>query len=83
MSQGDVHIMMFYRRPKNVNLTHSTKFITITFLSIVSVYHQEAKTIQFIQCPINFRETSQGRTSCVQKCPLHSDLIGTSPGGQF
>ena len=29
---GDVHIMMFYARPKNVNLTHSIKFITIIFL---------------------------------------------------
>ena len=83
MSLGDVYIMMFYRRPKNVNLTHSTKFITITFLSIVSVYHQEAETIQFIQFPINFREASQGRPNCVRKCSLHGDLIGTSLGGQF
>ena len=32
MSLGDVHIMMFYGRPENVNLVHSPKFITITFL---------------------------------------------------
>ena len=32
MSLGDVHIMMFYGCPENVNLTHSTKFITITLL---------------------------------------------------
>ena len=29
MSVGDAHIMMFYECPENVNLTHSTKFITI------------------------------------------------------
>ena len=32
MSLGDVHIMMFYGHPENVNLTHSIKFITIIFL---------------------------------------------------
>ena len=32
MSLGDFHIMMFYRRPENINLMHSIKFITITFL---------------------------------------------------
>ena len=32
MSLGEVHIMMFYGCPENVNLTHSTKFITITLL---------------------------------------------------
>ena len=32
MSLGDVHIMMFYGRPKKVSLTHSNKFITIAFL---------------------------------------------------
>ena len=32
MSIGDVHIMMFYGSPENVNLTHSTKFITKTLL---------------------------------------------------
>ena len=30
MSLGDVRIMMFYGCPKNVNLTHSTKYITVT-----------------------------------------------------
>ena len=32
MSLGDTHIMMFYEPPENVNLMHSIKFITITFL---------------------------------------------------
>ena len=32
MSLGDFHIVMFYGRPENVNLIHSIKFITITFL---------------------------------------------------
>ena len=32
MSLGDIHIMMFYGRPENINLTHSIKFITITLL---------------------------------------------------
>ena len=36
MSQGDVCIMMFYGCPENVNLTHSTKFITITLLKYSS-----------------------------------------------
>ena len=31
MSLGDTHIMMFYGRAESVNLTHNTKFITITF----------------------------------------------------
>ena len=72
MSLGDAHIMMFYGRPESVNLRHNTKFITITFTitfititSINSVYHQEAKTIDFIKCLIIFGETSQGRPDCV------------------
>ena len=32
MSLGDVGIMMFWGCPENVNLTHSTKFVTITLL---------------------------------------------------
>ena len=32
MSLGHVYIMMFYGRSENVNLTHSLKPITITFL---------------------------------------------------
>ena len=32
MSLGEVHSMIFYARPENVNLTHSIKLITITFL---------------------------------------------------
>ena len=32
MSLGEVHIMMFYRCPENVNLTHCTNVITITLL---------------------------------------------------
>ena len=31
MSVGDIHIMMFYRRPEKVNLRHSLKFNTIMF----------------------------------------------------
>ena len=31
-SLGDVHNMMFYGRPENVNLTHCTKFIILNFL---------------------------------------------------
>ena len=72
MSLGDAHIMMFYGRPESVNLRHNTKFITITFTitfititSINSVYHQEAKTIDFIKCLIIFGETSQESPDCV------------------
>ena len=32
MSLGDVRIVMFYGCPENVNLTHPTKFVTITLL---------------------------------------------------
>ena len=32
MFLGDVHIIMFYGLHENVSLTHSIKFITITFL---------------------------------------------------
>ena len=32
MPLGDVHIMMFYGHLVEVSLTHSIKFITITFL---------------------------------------------------
>ena len=32
MFLGDVSIMVFSRCPENVNLTHSTKYITITLL---------------------------------------------------
>ena len=65
MSLDDVHIMMFYGSPENVNLTDSIKFITLTFESIVLVHHQEAKTTEFIPCLINFGETSQGRPNCI------------------
>ena len=50
MSVGDAQIMLYGPR-ENVNLTRSIEFITIT----VSTYHQEAKTIEFIQCLINLR----------------------------
>ena len=33
MSLGDVHIITFYERSENVNLTHSLKFNTVTFSS--------------------------------------------------
>ena len=32
MSLGDVHVMIFYGGSDKVSLTHSNKFITITFL---------------------------------------------------
>ena len=71
MSLGNnIHIMMFYGRSENVNLTYSIKVITIIFLyfqSIVLAYHQEAKTIEFIQCLINFEETFNRRPNCVPK----------------
>ena len=35
MSLGDVPIMIFHGRPENVNLMHSIKFITITFLKYI------------------------------------------------
>ena len=58
MSVGDVYIMMFYGRPVKDNLTHSAKFINITF----SKYSFSVPLgIQFIQCLIIFGETSQGR----------------------
>ena len=79
MSLGDVHIMMFYRRLEKVSLTHSIKFVTITFLK----YSFSVPPIEFVQCLKNLRETSQGRPNCVLKSRLHSDILGTSPGRQF
>ena len=46
MSLGDVHIMMFYRRLEKVSLTHSIKFVTITFLK----YSFSLQPIEFVQC---------------------------------
>ena len=37
MSLGDACIMMFYGRPENVNLTHSTRFITTTLLKYIFI----------------------------------------------
>ena len=48
MSLDDVHIMMFHGSPEKINLEHSIKFITVTLQSIVSVYHQDTKAIEFI-----------------------------------
>ena len=59
MSLGDVHIVMFYGRPENVNLIHSIKFITITFLEYSFKRTTRKKAIVFIQCVINFEETSK------------------------
>ena len=47
------------------------------------MYHQEAKTIGFIEFLINFGDTSQGRPHCVLNWRLHSDVFGASPRRQF
>ena len=76
--------MMFYGRPKNVNLTHSVKGITITFLKYSFIVPPEKKkTVEFIQCLTNLGATCQGRPNCVIKRRLHSDVFGASPGLQF
>ena len=67
MSQGEVCIMMFCACPENVSLTHSTKFITVTFLRYSFRVPPGNKNNQVYQCLINFRETSQGRPNCVLK----------------
>ena len=41
------------------------------------------KTTEFIQCHINFGETSQGRPNYVLEWVLHRDVLGTSPERQF
>ena len=64
MSLGDVHIMMFYGRPKNVKFILRSQIHSITF---IKAYHQEAKIIEFIQCLINFGEASQRRSNYVLK----------------
>ena len=69
MSLADVHIMMFYGCPENIILTHSTKFITITLLKCSLAYHQEIKTIEFIQYLIEFIQYHIPRVS------LHIDDI--------
>ena len=61
MSLGDIHIMIFYGRPENINLTHSIKFITITLLSIVSVNQQEKKQLSLP----NVSEISERRLKIV------------------
>ena len=83
MSLGDVHIMMFYRCPENVNLRQSMKFVTITFLKYISAYHQVPKIIEFSKCFITFGEAFQGRPNYVLKWRLHTDVLGTFPGRQF
>ena len=37
MSLGDACIMMFYGRPENVSLTHSTRFITTILLKYIFI----------------------------------------------
>ena len=61
MSLGDIHIMIFYGRSENINLTHSIKFITITLLSIVSVNQQEKKQLSLP----NVSEISERRLKVV------------------
>ena len=67
MSLGDVHIVMFYGRPENVNLIHSIKFITIIFLENSFKRTTRKKAIEFIQRVINFEETSQGCSNYILK----------------
>ena len=87
MSLGDAHILMFYGRPENVNLTHSVKFYTITFLKDSfgvpprRVYSELSHTS--LTCLITFEETSQGRPNYVLKWRLLNDGIETSQGRQF
>ena len=56
MSPGDVHIMMFYECSENVNLMHSTKFITIKLLKYSFRVPPGIITIEFIQCLTIFGE---------------------------
>ena len=77
MSLADVRIMMFYRRSDNLNVTYSIKFITITFLKYSFSVPSRSKNNQFIQCLINFGETSQRRPNSVLKWRIW-DVPGTS-----
>ena len=71
MSLGDIRIKMFYGCPENVNIAHSTQFITITLLKYsFSVPPGNKKNQAYPMCH-KFRRA------------LHSDVLGTSPGRQF
>ena len=67
MSLGDVRVMVFYGRPEIVNLRYSVRFITITFLKYSFTAAPGSKTIAFIQCFINFGQTSRGRLNMRRK----------------
>ena len=83
MSPGDAPIMMFYGRPENVNLTHSIKFIIITFLKYSFSVPLGRKKTEFIQCLINFGQTSQKRPNSSTKVTSASNVIEKSLGRQF
>ena len=55
MSLGDVRIMMFYGCPKNINLTHSKKFITITLLMYSFSVQPRNKNNRVYTMPHKFR----------------------------
>ena len=57
MSLGNVHIVMFHRRPENLSLTHSIKFITITFLKYSFSVPPETKQLSLF----NVSMKSMGR----------------------
>ena len=55
MSLGDAGIMMFYGCPENVNLTYSTKFITVTLLKYSFSIPPKNKNIEVHPMPHKFR----------------------------
>ena len=81
MSLGDVHIMMFYGRPKNFNLMGSIKFITTTFLKNSFSIPSARKNNWSMSYKSS--ETSQGRHNYVLKWRLQSDVLGTSQDVNF
>ena len=61
----------------------SNFYIWIKFVEYSFSVSPRNKTTEFIQCHINFGETSQGGPNCVLEWALHRDVLGTSPGRQF
>ena len=83
MSLVYVRIAVIYGRPNNVNLTHSIKFITRTFLKYSFIVPSESKNSWVYPISSNFEEKFYGHPKCVLKWRFHIDILGTSSGRQF
>ena len=67
MSLGDVRIMLFQGRPEIVNLRHSVRFITITFLKYSFTAAPGSKNSCVYPMLHKFGQTSRGRVNMRRK----------------